>query len=171
MSPETSSTKLCPTCGTRVAENATRCVVCGSEFSAEAKPKSQKPLQGTQMPEIRLSLPAALGFLALFLIIVALVMFLILRGGAEPAAPEPTPTETPTITLTFTPTLLPTDTPTPTPLPPIEYQVRAGDTCYSIAAFFDVSANVIIQENNLSLSCTDLRVGQTLLIPRPTPTP
>ncbi len=171
MSPETSSTKLCPTCGTRLAENATRCVVCGSEFTVETKPKSQKTIRGSQMPEIRLSLPAALGFLAVFLAIVALVVFLILRGNNAQATPEVTPTATPTITLTPTPTLLPTDTPTPTPLPPIEYQVRAGDTCYSIAAFFDVSANVIIQQNNLSLACTDLRVGQTLLIPRPTPTP
>jgi len=123
------------------------------------------------MPEIRLSLPAALGFLALFLTIIAVMVFLILRGGGTAAEPELTPTETPTITLTATATLAPTETPTPTLLPPVEYEVKSGDTCYSIAAFFNVSANVIILENNLSASCTDLVIGQTLRVPQPTPTP
>jgi ribosomal protein L40E len=66
MSPESTSTKLCPTCGTRLTENATRCVVCGSEFSATPKPntKSGKAIQGSRMPQVTLSLPVALAVLA-----------------------------------------------------------------------------------------------------------
>ncbi len=117
MSPDSSSspTKLCPTCGTRLAENAARCVVCGSEFTVETKARSQKAVQGSRMPEIRLSLPAALGFLALFLAIVSVMVFLILRGGNNTATPDVTPTETPTASATPTETETPTPTHTPRP--------------------------------------------------------
>ncbi len=57
-----------------------------------------------------------------------------------------------------------------TPLAPIEYTVKDGDLCASIAAVFDVSVQSIILQNNLSASCY-LSPGQTLLIPQPTITP
>ncbi|MEW6094712.1 MAG: LysM peptidoglycan-binding domain-containing protein [Chloroflexota bacterium] len=175
MSPETTSTKLCPTCGTRLAENATRCAVCGSEFSPAAQPKAkaQKAVQGTRMPEVTLSLPVAIGLLLLVLLVGAGALYFTLKGTnlIVAATAVSSPTETPTITVTPTDTLIPTETPTLTPEPPYEYEVQLNDTCYSIAAFFDVSANIIILENDLNTNCTDLYVGQIIYVPRPTATP
>ncbi|MCX6039183.1 MAG: hypothetical protein NTW99_15125 [Chloroflexi bacterium] len=96
MSPETTPTKLCPTCGTRLAENASRCVVCGSEFSATPKPKakSEKTVQGARMPEVTLSLPVALGLLAVFLVVGALALFITLKGTGK--LPDSTATPSPT---------------------------------------------------------------------------
>jgi LysM repeat protein len=173
MSPEipTSKTKLCPTCGTRLAENASRCSVCGSEFNVE--PKLQKAVQGSRMPEITLSLPLALGLIAILLIVGAAAVFIGLRTSGHVTSPTAVPTVTQTATTTPTPTetLIPTETPTPTPLPPIDYTIRPGDNCYTIAAFFNVSAQSIIIENNLSATCNDLIIGKTLKVPQPTPTP
>ncbi|HEX2981334.1 MAG TPA: LysM peptidoglycan-binding domain-containing protein [Anaerolineaceae bacterium] len=123
------------------------------------------------MPEVTLSLPAALGFLALFVTIGAVLVFFTLRGTGKVVDPTATPTETvtPTITLTPTMTLTPTLAPTTTPLPPIEYEVKAGDTCNGIAYFYHVSAESIITLNNLSLDCI-LTQGNKILVPQPTPT-
>ena len=122
MSPETISTKLCPTCGTRLAENATRCAVCGSEFSPTAQPKAkaQKAVQGTRMPEVTLSLPVAIGLLLLVLLVGAGALYFTLKGTnlIIEATAVPSATETPTITVTPTDTLIPTETPTLTPEPP-----------------------------------------------------
>lgn len=173
MSPDTSSTQLCPTCGTRLPANATRCTLCGSELTPVAQTKTPKAVQGTRMPELTLSLPVALVLLAAAVIIGALSLFFTLQATGrviEPTA-APSPTATATITLTPTETPIPTETPTLTPEPPYEYIVKAGDSCYSIAAFFNVSANVIILTNNLNANCTDLRIGQKILVPRPTATP
>jgi LysM repeat protein len=173
MSPETTPTKLCPTCGTRLAENATRCVVCGSEFSPtpKNKAKTERAVQGTRMPEIRLSLPAALGLLAVILAVGAAIVFVGLRLTNRVVVPTPIPSATVTSTVTPTPTdtSIPTDTPTLTPLPPIEYTVKSGDYCSTIAAFFHVSVASIILQNNLSVDCL-LSVNQKILVPQPTPT-
>src|SRR5512140_529356 len=107
MSPETTNTpntKVCPTCGTRLAENATRCLVCGTEFSTSVEMKKPHAVQANRMPEITLSLPAALGLLALFLIVGAALVFAILRatgGAATPGQNQATgtPTLTPTLTV------------------------------------------------------------------------
>jgi LysM repeat protein len=175
MSPETTSTKLCPTCGTRLSENATRCIVCGSEFSAtpKTKAKSEKTIRGAHMPEVTLSLPVALGLLAIFLVIGALALFFSLKGtGRLPDSTAiPSPTETVTVTTTPTETLIPTETPTLTPEPPIEYTVQLGDTCISIASLYNSSISAIVSMNSLNSNCTDLQVGQTIRVPRPTPTP
>lgn len=175
MSPETpaQNTKICPTCGTRIAESAARCPVCGTEFSATAEGKTQNVVQGSRMPEITLSLPGALGLLALFLIVGAAMVFLALRatGRIAAAAPEVTATVTVTITPTPTDTPIPPPTATATEQPPQEYTVGAGDTCISIALTFDVSVQSIILLNNLPVACNTLREGQKLLVPLPTPTP
>ena len=176
MSPEknTSKTKLCPVCGTRLSDSATRCLVCGTELDLKADKKKSAEVRAKRLPEITLSLPAALGLLALFITLGAVVVFLALNSGTgadveEIAAAEGTITPSPTITSTPTVTLTSTLAPTWTPLPPIEYVVQSGDYCSSIAAIFGVSVQSIILENNLSSDC-ELSEGETLMIPQPTPT-
>jgi LysM repeat protein len=125
------------------------------------------------MPEITLSLPAALGLLALFLAIGAALVYFALSQAANPVAKATeTPTITPTATLTVTPTpVTPTLTVTPEPtLTPFAYTVKLGDTCGSIAYAFKVSIPSLVLQNNLPADCSTLIEGQVLLVPQPTPT-
>jgi len=176
--PSSQKSQICPTCGTRLSESATRCLVCGTELTAKAATKSKKAekgMQASRMPEITLSLPAALGALALILLIGAAVVYFSLQSGVtgrtitEPTL-EGTPTETATITPTATATLQPTALPSQTPLPPLDYTVKSGDTCGGLAVFFGVSVQSIVVQNNLPASCI-ISVGQPLKIPYPTATP
>jgi LysM repeat protein len=175
MSPDTTPSKLCPTCGTRVSEEATKCLVCGAELGSSEKPaQSAKAVQGSRMPAVTLSLPAALGLLALFLAIGAILVYLALRQTPEVIIP-PTTTATTTATATATPTntppLPPTTTFTPEPSPtPITHQVQVNETCIAIALFYGVSVESIVTLNNLPVACDTLYIGQELLIPQPTPT-
>ena len=178
MSPENTpqpKTKICPTCGTRLSENATRCLVCGTELGAKpeqkAAKKAEKAVQATRMPEITLSLPAALVFLALFILIGAVVVFFSLRAANRVVDPTavPSPTFTTTASATATETLIPTLMPTATIQPPIEYTVAQGDSCLRIAGTFGVTVQSIIILNNLSSSCL-LSVGTVIKVPYPTPT-
>ena len=179
MTPEkiTSPTKLCPTCGTRVKEDATRCLVCGADLAnAEKVAAAGKVVQGSRMPSITLSLPGAIGLLALFLLIGAVIVYFALqRQKPQQAIVELTATATitPTASTTPVPTAspLPTLTNTPEPSPtPVTYSVKQNDTCIDIAAFFQVSVQSIVTLNNLPAACNTLYVGQPLLIPQPTPT-
>jgi LysM repeat protein len=177
MTPETntSPTKLCPTCGTRVKEDATRCLVCGADLDTVDKvSQSSKVVQGSRMPSITLSLPAAIGLLALFLGVGALIVFFALRQAPEAIIP---PTATSTITTTATGTQTATNTPPPTltntpePSPtPITYLIKENDTCIDLALFFDVSVQSIVTLNNLPAACNTLIINQPILIPQPTPT-
>ena len=174
MSPENNtSSKVCPTCGTRLSENASRCLVCGRTFTVSSAMKKSKSVKSQKLPDVTLSLPLALGLLFIVLAVGGGIIFLILRGTgqvAEPdatatASPSPTFEQSPTPTVTFTPE------PTYTPLPPIEYQVRDGDSCGLIAVIYEVSINSIVEINNLPPNCGVLTVGQTILVPQPSPTP
>ena len=175
----TQKTTVCPTCGTRLSEKATRCPVCGTELTAKAAPKSKKAdtaMQASRMPELTLSLPAALGALVIVLLIGAAVVYFGLRFGltgttiTEPTV-EGTATSTPTVTPSPTETLAPTAIPTETPLPPFDYTVKTGDTCGGIAVSFGVSVQSIVILNNLDSACNNISVGQALKIPYPTSTP
>ncbi len=172
----TSKTKLCPVCGTRLNDSATKCIVCGTELESTASTKKAEQIRAKRLPEITLSLPAALGILALVITLGAAIVFLIIQGGPSPDAGDATPiaeagTATPSPTITITPTVTATATqaPTWTPLPALDYTVKSLDTCAGIAASFGISVQSIILENNLSANC-DLYEGQPLLIPQPTPT-
>jgi LysM repeat protein len=176
--PSTQKSQICPTCGTRLSESATRCLVCGTELTAKAATKSKKAesgMQASQMPQVTLSLPAALGSLVLILVIGALSVYFSLSTGitgrtiTEPTL-EGTATETATITPTATETPPPTSLPTETVQPPFDYTVRAGDTCGVIAANFSVSVQSIVIQNQLSSECF-VSEGQVLQIPYPTSTP
>ena len=173
MNPEASSqTKICPTCGTRLSQNAARCLVCGRTFAAQPAAKTKTSAAARDLPELRLSLPLALGLLFIILAIGGGVIYLVLRGGGQIAPPEATATASPSPTFeqSPTPTLTPTLEPTYTPLPPIEYIVRANDTCGYIAVLYDVTIRSIADINNLPPDCGVLSVGQTILVPQPTPT-
>lgn len=176
MTPEisTSPTKLCPTCGTRVKEDATRCLVCGADLANTEKVAQSSKVVGSRMPSITLSLPAAIGLLALFLGIGAIMVYFALRQSPEAIIP-PTVTSTITVTATGTQTATPSPLPTLTSTPepsstPVTYLVKANDTCIGIALFFDISVQSIVTLNNLPAACDTLYINQPLLIPQPTPT-
>ncbi len=176
MSPEqtTSTNRVCPTCGTRLSENATRCLVCGRSFSASQKSSAvSSPVQAPKLPELKLSLPAAIGLIILVLGLGAALVFFILQGTGRVTTPTATPTITltPTSTNTPTSTIEPTIAPTATPLPPKEHVVSANEVCSSIALLYSVSVQSIANLNNLPPDCGTLYVGQKLLIPIPTPLP
>ena len=175
MSPEPiSSTKVCPTCGTRISESATRCLVCGRTFTGKASVESSSSaIKGTRLPEITLSLPFAMGLILIVLAVGAGLIFLVLRGTGQVTGPAPTATVTVTPTLEQTPIPTSTSTPLPTftPLPPREHTVQSGETCSLIAVNYRVSIQSIADLNNLPPDCGILSMGQKLKIPQPTPTP
>lgn len=159
--------RLCPTCGSRLDEGATRCLVCGTEIRSGSG-RGRGPARS-----ITLDMRVALGAVAGLALVSAGLTFAATRaigGPALAATPSGTPTMTPTITLV--PSITPTNTPepSPTPEPPVEYTVTEGDTCGSIAFFFGVSVRSIIELNNLGTQCF-LTVGQRVLVPVPTPAP
>jgi len=177
MAPEktTSSQKVCPTCGTRLSENATRCLVCGRAITATATPRreSDSSVQGPRMPTVTLSLPLAIGLLILLVAIGAGTVYAFARSTPEIVIPPtitPTPTQTSTVTPTSTSTPTATLVPTSTPLPDKEYVVKSLDTCSKIAILYNVSVNSIVLKNGLNADCGPLSVGQKLMIPQPTPT-
>jgi LysM repeat protein/ribosomal protein L40E len=175
---ETSTQKknnICPVCGTRLSDNATRCLVCGTQLgSITASPKTRS-LDSGGLPEIRLKLPGmiilALVFLALVATIVALLVSSKLSASAEDAANiEGSRTPTATVTLTVTPTFTATPEPTWTPLPPVAHTVGQGEQCLHIALQYNTSVQAIILENRLDANCT-VSEGQILMVPLPTYTP
>ncbi len=164
------SKKICPTCGTRAKQDASRCLVCGSTLHGTKE--DAQVVRGGRMPEITLGLPIAIGLVALLLAIGAGMVYLALQQTGAMAETTTTPTLTETVTLTPTTTPEPpTITPSPVPsLTPLTYVVSANDSCLAIAARFEVSIKSIVLLNNIPASCDTLFEGQELLIAHPTPT-
>ncbi len=91
MSPDPTNTKTCPTCGTRVSDKAVRCPVCGNEMSGTIRTNASTPIRGSRMPELTLTLPAALGLLAIFVAIGAGAVYFALKSGGKVIEPTPMP--------------------------------------------------------------------------------
>lgn len=171
------TTKICPTCGTRLNPNATRCSVCGSVVAPGSAASSAKAVKVPRMPEVTLSLPLMVGLAVLLLIIGAGIVYAVLQSmnggeaiaGAEAKAETATPTLTATITMTPTEESTPTLEPTWTLEPPVTYKVAAGDDCLTLAYVFGVDVRAITTLNNLGSECF-ITEGMELLIPKPTPT-
>lgn len=128
--------------------------------------------------------PLLLGVTAVLLIAGAAILIFWLLGSGAPKfsialfpsdTPTPTETSTPTATATASPTatetLPPTETPTETPVPtqsgPFVYQVKEGDSLWSISQEFKVDLLVLIAVNNLDPAAPNLRTGDKLIIPAP----
>jgi len=126
------------------------------------------------MPQLRLSIPIAIGLLVLFLVVGGGLTYLALNafgGGAGGAAAQASPSVSPTNTLSPTPET-PTATATPPPTyTPESYTVQSGDDCGGIAGLFDINVQSLVLENpELGADCF-LAVNQVLNIPHPTFTP
>lgn len=176
MTEKTSSSpkKACPSCGTPANEDASRCLVCGHQFTAGigAKGRGTGPLARSTAPELRLSLPIAIGLLLFVIVLGGGLTYFGLAQSDRLAVPTevPSATPSPSTTPTATPaTPTPTTTPQPT-LTPLSYTVQQNDTCGSIAAIFNVSVQSILLENSLGADCT-LFIGKVLNVPQPTFTP
>jgi LysM repeat protein/ribosomal protein L40E len=160
--------RVCPTCGSRVSLEATRCVVCGTELRAGSG--VGRAAAGRRGRQVNLPLPLALGILAAFTVLAAGIALVVGRlvdtGGG---APTPTSTQTPTPTNTAEPTATETPAPTWTPLPPIQITLAPNFYCVDLAAYFNVSLQSIL-DLNPGMRCEVLNVGQSILIPQPTRT-
>lgn len=168
-------TKICPVCGTKLSENSKRCLVCGTDLAGEPSPKEKKAskIDSQRIPEVRLNLVALIAIIVAFLVLIAvLVFFIVTRGkstGDETQEALETITSTPTLTSTPANTATMTPLPTWTPLPPLDYVVKAGETCLDLGLKFNVSVQSIIDANNLLQECV-IAEGMALKIPQPTPT-
>lgn len=160
--------RLCPLCGSRVANTARRCLVCGTDLErASGLLRRRRRLYPN---------PFVLALLGVFM---AFGVLLTLMATGRVPVPDaimsifPTPTITPTFTPLPTPTATATPSQTPEPTattpPPIEYVVQEGDSCLLLAILYEVTVESIIMLNSLGPECT-IAVGHTVLIPHPTPT-
>jgi LysM repeat protein len=172
--------RVCPHCGTRVAQKAQTCFFCGGALEGA-------PARRFRVPWADLFLFAAIaGVLVLWWVRGLdvpdnLQTEQVARQVATAALPDSpaslealAPEEPPTVTLVpspIPPTLTPepTGTATPlgmtaTPVPPTRYRVQSGDTVIGIAQKFGSSVKDIIQANDLSADGR-LGVGQELVIP------
>lgn len=174
--PTPAKSRICPVCGTKISENSKRCLVCGTNLAGEpsAKVKKAERIDSQRIPEVKINLVALIATIVVFLVLIALLIFFIVTRGQNPGASDadstPTVTNTPTQTSTLvnTPTLTPL--PTWTPLPPLDYVVKANETCLDLGLQFGVSVQSIIEANNLLQSCA-ITEGMALKIPQPTLTP
>jgi LysM repeat protein len=166
--------RICPACGTRIADTASRCAVCGMVFETGTGKAVRAPARMTgTSSSVNLPVGMVIAGPIITLVLGAVIMVALVNGPLKQApAASTVPAETPTITLTMAPSNTEAPTLTPTPLPPIVVTVQSGDTCLGYAGeygFKDIT--LIKQENGRAANCDSLSIGQVLYIPQPTPTP
>jgi LysM repeat protein len=158
-SPQTEipQSRRCPACGSRVAEMATTCLMCGASLVDEGV-----ELEEEREEETRRGLPGWVRAL----IVVGLALLILSAGifgyyklmTAEPPPPEEVAPPSPT------------PIPTHTPIPPVVHQVQEGETLIDIANRYDITIDDILGQNP-EIDSDLIQVGQIILIPPPTPTP
>lgn len=109
-------------------------------------------------------------------------IIILISWFAGPNRPVLFPTQTPTVTATFTPTPVtptatftptptvtetPTITPTFTPSGPFDYTVQDGDTCWDLAAKYEVDILVLLALNNFPAGTCPIKPGDVIKIPAP----
>jgi len=164
--------RVCPQCGTPVAQRAEDCLACGARL---------KDLKG---PAIRV--PQGSLWLPVLLVVAAVVVWMwkpwqALRPEAVgSASAEPSATATPSLNYDIAPTATPLQTaqPSPTPtLPPSQtvHVVKKGETLIAIAKLYGTTAAAIRTANGLKTTAP-IHEGDNLVIPllvadTPTPSP
>lgn len=91
-----------------------------------------------------------------------------LQPTPTPGEPLALPTVTPLTIATVEPPAGPTPKPTPTALTAITHIVETGDTLYDLATKYDTTIEAIVEANELP-DPNNLKLGQKLIIPLPTP--
>ncbi|MHB0876798.1 MAG: LysM peptidoglycan-binding domain-containing protein, partial [Anaerolineae bacterium] len=180
--------RRCPRCGTKVAQQARTCLLCGYRLDRG----------GYAAPLLALIAVAAISGVAIGILrdrsseaqgtarttgTRAATQVVMATGRASPSSVAPTPsrtraattaiaatatdTPTPEPTATETPVPPPTEAPTATATPgPIVHTVASGDTLLSIARQYGATVDDITAANSIG-ERTILSIGQQLLVPVP----
>jgi len=129
----------------------------------------------TKLPVLMTSVSRWNAAIVVFMVTASL---LLASCGGRQVTTVPTLAASSTPTLTPSPSGPPTLTPTPLPtatLEPYAYTVQPGDTLYYVIQLFGYRDLAVVPEvlalNGMASENEPLRAGQTLLIPRQTPTP
>jgi LysM repeat protein len=167
--PETGEPRHCPECGSRVANMATSCLMCGADLDVEEEEYEEEE------PRFRIPWGGLIAGIITALVFLGLVGWLV-RAQIIGYAATPTPAVTPTSSLpptrTPTPTETPAPTPTFTPIPPRVHQVQTGETCSSVAGSYGIALDVLTTLNLDKCGPEGIiRPGDLLLVPAATPTP
>jgi LysM repeat protein len=167
--------RICPSCGTRMAETASHCAACGAVFKTrtDRAPNTRSRLLGSSAGT---NLPVGFYIAVPIILLVAGALLAVFLAGPRAAPGKSLAPTIPTEYIaTITLTLMPSDTPaillTPSLLPPIMITVQAGDTCYGLASKYGYQdPSVLSDKNGRTVDCNYLQPGDVVYIPRPTPT-
>lgn len=150
--------RRCPNCGTRVAQDAETCFMCGSDLRVQ--PRRTRRVSWIDA--------------VLVLAVLAVLLFWWQMGGQprtedvrDPAIADILPTDVPLMESTPTPTITPEPEATATPIAPEEvfltHEVASGETLLSISGIYGVTVEDIQRAN--SLDDVLIRIGDELIIP------
>ena len=174
-SPLPESQRTCPQCGAVISARAKTCMNCGADLVAIAKAEQDqaKAIAREQRTEAA-QRPTRIIVLIFTALVILLFVAVIVQSTQQAAIVALTPTVTRTATRPVLPTATPrpsaTPTGTPTPVPPVEYEVKNGDTPGRIALLYDVNLEALMAFNDKAADDL-IVVGEVLKIPPPTPKP